>query len=117
MATKAKAKIARMDAKVNNESEQAAPQELAAPQLSQEQMKVALENTINIANFFGSAIETQANQLDKLNLPSKLSIVWIIRNRKKFFEFIELIVSIIKEVRAKIKEIKDAQAQQPTTED
>ena len=55
-------------------------------------LKAGLENTVSMVNYFGSAIETQAIKLEALKLPTKLTLGWIIMNRKKFFEFVELII-------------------------
>ena len=82
--------------------------------MSQEQqLKLALENTVNVANYFGSAIQTQEKAMLNLNLPPKITILWVLKNRKKFFEFVEFIIAIIKEVRQKIDEIKNAQESAP----
>ena len=72
-------------------------------------LKAGLENTVSMVNYFGSAIETQAIKLEALKLPTKLTLGWIIMNRKKFFEFVELVIKVIKEVMAKIKEIRELQ--------
>lgn len=68
----------------------------------------ATQQMTNVANYLYTHVNDIDNKLITLNLPSKrLGIFWIWNNRQALLEVILFVISRIKEVKAKIKELND----------
>ncbi len=84
----------------------------------------SLQNAVNIANFFGSSLDSIGRSLEtnplfahefNPSLPApKFNIFWLWKNREVIFALIREIIEVIKNVRAKIEELRKSQNVQPT---
>lgn len=98
---------------LNKLSKQALISQIENTKTENEQLKLALTNTINVANYFGANLEKIEGVILKTALKDgvKNSFLWVVRNWKELVEIVKVVIETIKEVRRRIDELKAQQEQ------
>lgn len=80
-------------------------------QKQNEQLNLAVTNTVNVANYFGSELQKIDNFIMatpfKTNVKS--SFFWVVANWATLAELVNLIIEVVKEVKRRIEELKKQQ--------